>query len=104
MWAIIISIIIGLGLMIAPEYFNFYNDIEADNLYIVGPLVVTFSILALWEFNRSLRFFNTIAGAWLIVSPFLLPYESQEGMWCSIAPGALLFILSFVKGSIRHQY
>lgn len=104
MWAVILSVIIGLGLMIAPGHFDFNNKIESDNLHITGPLVVTFSVIALWEFNRSLRFFNTAAGLWLVISPFVLPYDSQVATWCSIISGVLLFSLSFVEGKIRHQY
>src|SRR5688572_20143829 len=93
MWAAIISTFIGLWIMIAPEWFPF-NKIEANNHFIVGPLVVTAAVIGIWEVNRSLRFFNLAAGVWMVISPLLLSYETKEAIYSSIVSGALLILFS----------
>lgn len=103
MWAAIISVLIGLWIMIAPEYFQFGRP-EANNHFIVGPLVVTAAVIAIWEVNRSARYFNLCAGIWLAVSPLLLSYETQEAIWNSIIAGILLLIFSLIKGKITRRY
>lgn len=102
MWAQIINIIIGLGLMLAPSLLSF-DKADSDHFYIVGPLVVTNAIIALWEFNRGMRWFNGLIGAWLLVSPFVL---QSKGSVASIAvvSAILLILFSLFKGSTKHQY
>jgi short-subunit dehydrogenase len=103
MWAAAISVLIGVWIMVAPGYFNF-ETAEANNHYITGPLVVTFAVIALWDFNRSGRFVNLAAGVWLVLSPLVLPYASDAATWSSIISGVLLIMFSLLKGKATHQY
>jgi short-subunit dehydrogenase len=103
MWAAIITVLIGLWMMAAPEYYAF-GPVEGKNFFIVGPLVVTAAVIAIWEVNRSARYFNFVAGIWMMVSPLLLPYETQTGITGSVVSGILLIILSLVKGKISRRY
>src|SRR5688572_13464580 len=103
MGAAIVSVVIGLWIMVAPEQFSF-ESVEATNYYIMGPLVVTTAVIAIWEVNRSFRYFNLIAGAWMVLSPLLLSYETTEAIAGGIVSGLLLMVLSFFKGKIKNQY
>jgi len=103
MWAAIIHILVGLWLMISPDLLQFGKTASSNN-YIVGPLILTFAIIALWEVNRSVRFLNTVAGAWLIVSPFVLGLQSFIIIWNTILSGALIVGFSFIKGPIKRKY
>ncbi|WP_276370884.1 SDR family oxidoreductase [Chryseolinea sp. H1M3-3] len=103
MWAAVISVLIGLWMMAAPEYYAF-GHIEGKNFFIVGPLVVTAAVIAIWEVNRSARYFNFVAGIWMMISPLLLPYETQLGITGSVVSGVLLIILSLIKGKITRRY
>jgi hypothetical protein len=103
MWAAIINILLGLWLMFSPGLLQF-EKAASDNNYIVGPLVLTFAITALWELNRSVRFFNMAAGVWLAVSPFVLGFQSQTAIWTTVLSGVLITVFSFVKGSIKRNY
>ncbi len=102
MWARIANILIGLLLMVAPGIWAFEKT-AADNNHIVAPLVITFSITALWEVNRSVRLFNIPVGAWLVISAFVFDY-TVTGMILNIAGGILLVIFSLVKGTTRSNY
>jgi short-subunit dehydrogenase len=103
MWAAIVSTLVGLWIMIAPEWFSF-NKTEANNHFIVGPLVVTAAVIAIWEVNRSFRFFNLTAGVWMTISPLLLRHETKEAIYSSIVSGTLLILFSLIRGSITHKF
>ncbi|MGI8952606.1 MAG: SPW repeat domain-containing protein [Chitinophagaceae bacterium] len=102
MWARILSMLIGLGLMITPAVFNF-DKIAADNNHIVGPLVITFAVISLWEINRNVRLFNIVTGGWLIISPFILKFSSPA-LLIDLFSGIAVVIFSFYKGKIKHSY
>lgn len=103
MWAAIINIFLGLWLMISPALLHFENKASSNN-YIVGPLILTFAITALWEVNRSARFLNIAGGLWLIVSPFTLGFQSFTSIWLTLLSGILITAFSFVKGNIERNY
>ncbi len=69
--------------MLAPGLFEFGKK-AADNNYIIGPLVITFAITAIWEENRSARYFNLAAGTWLDCFSFILCFDSPTETWCSL--------------------
>src|SRR5687767_4552078 len=98
MWAAIVNIITGLWLMFSPYLLQLEKTASYNN-YIIGPLVLTFAITAIWEVNRSARYLNMVAGAWLAVSPFILVIPSGEATWNSVISGVLITALSFVKGN-----
>jgi hypothetical protein len=102
MWAQIANILIGLGVMIAPALFKF-NKVAADNNHIVGPLVLTFAIISLWEINRNARLFNIITGAWLILSPFITGFTSVART-VDIVCGVAIILFSLNKGTIQTRY
>ncbi|HKZ65677.1 MAG TPA: hypothetical protein VJ111_04950 [Chitinophagaceae bacterium] len=103
MWVAIINILLGLWLMISPALLQF-EKIASDNNYIVGPLVLTFAITALWELNRSALFFNIAIGAWLVISPFILAFQSPVAIWATILSGVLIAGFSLVKGKMKRNY
>jgi len=73
MWATICSALIGLWLMVSPAFFNMSRE-AANNNHITGPLVITFSVVALWDINRNAVKANLLFGAWLMVAILVLPY------------------------------
>lgn len=103
MWAATINILLGLWLMISPYLLHFEKTASNSN-YIVAPLVLTCAIMALWEINRSTRYFNVAAGAWLAVCPFILNFQAADATWNSIVSGILIAAFSFVKGTIKGKY
>ncbi|WP_018614487.1 SPW repeat domain-containing protein [Segetibacter koreensis] len=102
MWAQIVNILIGIGIMVAPAMCNF-NKIAADNNHIVGPLVLTFAIISLWEINRNVRRFNIVTGAWLVFSPFLLGFGASARI-TDILSGVAVIVFSVFKAKINNRY
>lgn len=77
----------------------------ADSDHLVGLLVVTFSIIALAEVGRAIRFINLPLGAWLIVAPWLLDgIVSPLAIWNSVICGVLLIALAIPRGTVRNSY
>jgi short-subunit dehydrogenase len=103
MWAAGVTTLIGLWLMIAPFYFGF-EDAGANTAYIAGPLVITASLIALWEFNRDCRYFNLGAGVCLVVCSLAVYPDDLPATYNNVASGVLLIALSLVKGKITGHY
>ncbi|MBZ0292737.1 MAG: hypothetical protein K8L99_09275 [Anaerolineae bacterium] len=97
MWAQIISALLGLWLMAAPDLVSGYSQAANTNNRIFGPLIVAFSIVSVWEVTRSARFVNTILGTWLLAACFLLDYQGAALVSNGLT-GLLVLGLSFVKG------
>jgi hypothetical protein len=103
MWAAIINVLLGVWLMLSPALLHF-EKAASDNNYIVGPLVISCAIMALWEVNRSARFFNMAAGIWIVASPFILQFQSPASIWVTVVLGVFITVFSFVKGTIKGNY
>lgn len=102
MWAIIINILVGLWVMASPAVLGLTGS-AADNNYIAGPLIVTFSVIALWDINRSVRYCNVLIGLWLAVSAFILPLGAAT-LWNNIIAGILVGALSFVPAASKKRF
>ncbi len=103
MWAQVINILLGLWLMAAPGVFSF-SKITANNDHILGPVMATFAITALWECTHSMRKWNIPLGAWLLVAPWILGYENNIAIINDMAVGLLVIGFSLVKGKTEHQF
>lgn len=102
MWAQIVNILIGLGLMVTPAILKF-DRVASDNNHIAGPLVITFAVISLWEINRNVRLFNIITGCWLALSPFIIGFASDARV-TDIVSGIAVIIFSLFKGKIKSRY
>jgi hypothetical protein len=102
MWARIVSLALGIWLMAAPIVLG-YGPPASTNDHIVGPLAASFSIIAISEVTRSLRWLNVPVGAWLLIAPWLLGYGPTPTI-NSLAVGVLLIGLAFVRGTIEQRY
>lgn len=98
----ILNILTGLGLMAAPAIFTF-NKVAADNNHIVGPLVITFAVISLWEINRNVRLFNIITGLWLVLSPFILNF-SKPAFKIDILSGIAVVLFSLYTDNKKNRY
>ena len=103
MWAQIINTIIGLWVMIAPGAFGF-GSAAADSGHIVGPVIVTFSVTAMWEATRGVRKANYPFAIWLLVAPWILNYSSDFAIISDMVSGVLVIIFSSVRGKITQNF
>ncbi|MUP47086.1 hypothetical protein E0K83_15205 [Gramella sp. BOM4] len=103
MWARIINVLLGLWLMIAPGIFQ-YSSAAADNGHIAGPIIITFSVVAIWEATRVVRKWNYPIGIWLLVAPWILGYDSTIAIISDIGVGVLVLIFASVRGKVEKSY
>lgn len=102
MWAAILNTILGVWVIIAPWALSYDPDVANKN-YIIGPIVITFAITAIWEVNRSLRYANILCGLLLAASPFLFSYDGMA-LYNDLVTGIAILGLSLVKGSVKGRY
>jgi hypothetical protein len=89
--------------MFYPGNFGLIGS-AANNFTTLGALVVTFSVIAMAEVGRALRFINIAFAAWLIAAMFLLKNVPAQALWNAIISGVIVIALSFPKGRIREKY
>jgi hypothetical protein len=100
-WNLIASSLIGVWLMFSPVIFGHENAL-ADSDHLVGALAITFSVIAMGEIVRYVRFINIAFGLWIMLTPFLL--EGEANIYNEMISGFLLGLLSFRKGKIVNSY
>ncbi|WP_456866232.1 SPW repeat domain-containing protein [Galbibacter sp. BG1] len=103
MWARFINIAIGLWLMISPSLLDF-NDMSKNNAHIVGPIVITFSIIGISGATRNVRLWNFPLAFWLLVSPWILNYENHISILHHVVSGILILFFCTIKGKITRKY
>lgn len=103
MWAAILNIILGLWVMASPALLQLERPL-ATSQYITGPLIVTFSIIALSDLNRGVRRVNLLTGIWLLVAAFLFDAPTLTDALLLGGTGVLVAVLSFFKGKTTGGY
>lgn len=103
MVAAILNLLIGLVLFFLPSLFDM-SEALSENVFIVAPLTIAFSIISMWEVNRSVRFFNVVTGAWLAASVFVLPTQFLlPRVVCGLA-GVCIFLLALIPSKTKQNY
>lgn len=102
-WNLLIGAGLGVWLMFAPYVFQTTGR-AADSDHLTGALIVTFTVIAMAETGRALRFLNILFGAWLVIAPFALSGFTPGAFVGGIVAGFALIILSFPRGKIRGRY
>lgn len=97
------NILLGIWLMVLPSIFETGPSL-ANNNFIVGPLVITMAVVAIWEVNRSVRRVNTLLGAWQLLAAFIFPAPAQWLTLLQALAGLLIVLLSFIKGRTKSNY
>lgn len=89
--------------MAAPAVLE-YGGAAAKSARIVGPIVITFSITAIWEATRGVRLAVLPLAVWLVAAPWLLGYTSISATLSDIVVGITLLPLAFVGGEVEGRY
>ena len=102
MWAQIFNMFLGLLVMVAPGIWDFPKD-AGNNNYIVGPLIITFAMVAITDVGRNLRWVNIVCGIWLMLSPYVLGYGG-EPFFINTVTSIGIIILSLIKGTVKNSF
>ena len=103
MIALVLNIVIGLWVMVSPSVLPASTPM-ADSNHITGPLIMTFSVVALWEVNHSVAKANIPAGAWLLLSIIVFADVPWEVKLSNAVAGVAVILLSLVKRKRKTRY
>ncbi len=102
-WNLVLATAIGIGFMFSPSLFLVQGSM-ANSLTTIGALVVTFSIMAMAEVGRVVRFINIPFALWLIVAAFRTNTISSNTGWVVVIAALALILVSLPKGKITEKY
>lgn len=101
-WAQGLASLVGVWIILAPAALGLSETVRMHDR-IVGPFVAAFACIAMWEVTRPLRWINVALGAWLLIAPWILGFETPATINTTIT-GVGLIGLSFIKGRIKHRF
>ena len=93
----------GIWLMVSPGVLGFGKQIS-DNAHIAGPVIASFSVIAIWECTRNVRWFNLPIATWLLLAPWVLQYNDATATANDYAVAALIILLSLVKPKRQYRF
>lgn len=103
MWATIINAALGIWLMAAPAVLNYGKPAETNDR-IIGPLIATFGIIAIWQITRGCRWMNLLLGMWLVIAPFYLGYKETVPTYNDVIVGLTVTLLALVRGKLTLRF
>ncbi len=99
MWAQLVSAGLGLWLLAAPGVLG-YGGGAGRNDRIVGPVIASVALIALWEVMRPVRWANLPLGLWLVVAPWIVGYHGAARP-LSVLVGAIVAACALAPGTYR---
>lgn len=103
MWKAIVNVLLGLWLMMSPSLFKM-NELTSNNNYIIGPLVITFSVISFWDINRKVIRANILLGVWILAALFVLEYTKTIAFFSNGACGIFIILLSSIKRKAKGRF
>ncbi len=94
MWAQSISAALDFWLIAAPAVLG-YGGAARTNDRIVGPLIASVALIAVWEVTRPVRWANIPLGLWLILAPWLVGFHGVARP-ASVVVGALVIACALI--------
>ena len=101
-WNLLLATAIGIGFMFSPTALSIEGSL-ANSLTTIGALVVTFSIMAMAEVGRAVRYINIPFALWLIVAA-ISKHNSATELWTVLIASIILILVSLQKGKITEKY
>ena len=102
MWPRFVNVLLGIWLTAAPDILQ-YGDPARTHDHILGPLVMTFAMIAVSESTRSVRWINVLLGNWLVIAPVVFDYSIAQALH-SQALGIAVALIAMVKGSLMERF
>ena len=102
-WNLVVSIAVGSWLMASPSLLQITGALAMSN-FILGPMILAFSVIALSEVFRAVRFVNIPLGLGLILVPCFLSSSPLVAIGNNSVSGLLVIALAWRKGKISQCY
>lgn len=90
----IVAAAVGIWLMAAPSVIG-YDDPAAAAHHIIGPLIVSFAVVAIWQATREVRRLNLVLVLPLLVAPVFFsmpPLAVVNSVFCALAAGLMALL------------
>ena len=97
-WARYLNVLLGIWLFISAFLWS-HTPQQRTNTWIVGLLVVAFSLWALSY--ATARYLNTAAAIWLFFSTWALPTLHAGTVWNNLLVAIAVFIFSLIPAGTR---
>ena len=101
-WPLVAAAVLGVWLMLAPAILD-YAGPAAISDWIVGPLVVSFAVVGIWDVTRPLRWLLLPLGLWLLAGPWLLDFDTTPTI-NSLVTGLLLLASLPFRGRLTDRF
>ena len=96
MLARLATTLIGFWLMASPDVLG-YEDSAAASHHIIGPLVVSLAVMAIWEVMDPVRLGNLLLGALLLIEPAIVGMPVTAAL-SSVTSGVAILALTLPRG------
>jgi SPW repeat len=95
-----ICLLAGIWFFISPWVYRAYADLSSWNSWIVGGLMIVFSIVRLARpaYSTLFGWFNMVLGIWTFFSPWIYSYTTHTGRFInSLCVGVIVFAFSIAS-------
>ena len=99
----IANLFLGAILFFSPWIFGFADGAQSQNAWVTGLVIAALSLAALSAFAVWEEWLNLIAGAWAIVSPWVLGFAGTTAMTVHVAIGIIVAALAAIELWMMYQ-
>lgn len=109
MWPRLLNVALGTWLMVAPAVLGYSTTsrVAASSDRIIGPLIVSAAIAAIWPELRPLRWVNVALGVIAVLAPVAVGLFVDWPLTAavnSVVTGLAVIALGCVRGSIDSEF
>lgn len=99
----LVAMAAGVWLVFAPAVLD-YGGRAAANDRVIGPMVVSLSLVATWELGRALRWLTLPLGMWMVVAPVMLWYADLPTSVNSVVCGLVVTAMAPLGGNVSGSF
>lgn len=93
-WQDWLTFLIGIWIFITPWIFRFNHDKFSWSPYVMGALLIIFSLWAIVKRKMTGEIINLIIGMWVFISPMILGFSlTANAAWIMFVFGAIVIIV-----------
>ncbi len=103
-WQDTVNFVLGGWLIVSPWILGYAaQQVPTNNAVVVGVIIAVAAAAALYAFQVWEEWVNAALAAWLIVSPWVLGFGTdQAAAWNQYAVGVLVGVLALWSANIEH--
>ena len=101
-WNLYLVMALGFWVAAAPAILGYSGTIANSN-HVAGALIVTFTVIAMSEVGRPIRYILILFGLWLIAAPWIFSTDHEMAKWSGVISGVVLILLCLRRGAVRDK-